>query len=329
MAPEDLDSFLDVSKDLRIKGLTEAEIASDGESSTKQSTTESSRISSNPVIGRHDPASITASGHAGGADVQDQEKMAMTNGFTKDQLKTEPGQLLKNDQVLATVEVQDDAAENNSNHLQDFDKHILIAEDGSFYCGICMMKVKSSKSKLRKHVQAKHFPNTFSYQCTKCLLVLGSMIAWDNHKRRKHPNNTNLSYVLTRKIGTQENIGQSEEGEEHENSSRLYEDGREGDEQEDDDSKAANKHENNNRYDEEQSPLASFEQHIIHLEGEKKYQCKICSDTSPSKNILLEHVETNHFANTVSYHCPTCGKNFGTYAAFRGHTYDEKHRNQY
>ena len=87
--------------------------------------------------------------------------------------------------------------------------------------------------------------------------------------------------------------------------------------------------EHNNIYDEEQSLMASLEQHIIHLEGEKKYQCKICSDTSPSKNILLEHVETNHFANTVSYHCPTCGKNFGTFAAFRGHTYDEKHRNQY
>jgi len=313
-----------------IKGLTAAEIASD-----EESTAESSRISSNPVCGRHDPASITAPGHAGGADVQDQEKVetAMTNGFTKDQLKTEPGQLLKNDQVLATVEVQDDAAENNSNHLQDFDQHILTAEDGSFYCGICMIKVKSSKSKLRRHVQAKHFPNTFSYQCTKCLLVLGSIIAWDNHKRRKHPNITSLSYVLTGNVGTQENISQSEEGEEHENGSRLYEDGREGDEQENsnsrhDDSKEANKHENNNRYDEEQSPLASFEQHIIHLEREKKYLCKICSDTSPSKNILLEHVETNHFANTVSYHCPTCGKNFGTYAAFRGHTYDEKHRNQ-
>ena len=55
VAPEDLDSFLDVSKDLRIKGLTEAEIARDERSYTKQSSAESSRISRNPVSGRQPP----------------------------------------------------------------------------------------------------------------------------------------------------------------------------------------------------------------------------------------------------------------------------------
>ena len=159
---------------------------------------------------------------------------------------------------------------------------------------------------LKKHVEAKHFPNTFAYQCTKCSLVLGSKTAWDNHKRTKHPKNRNASYVLTRKIGTQKSIGQSEEENEQEYNSSLYEDGKEGGEQENnnsrnDDSKEANMHENNT-HDEEPSPLDSFEQHIIiHLEGEKRiYQCKICSVTSPFKNMLLEHVESNHFANTAS-----------------------------
>ena len=269
VAPENIDSFLDVGKDLRIKGLTEADISGDGGSHTKQSTVESSQRSRNPVSGRHDPVGTTASEHAGGVDVQDQEKMetATANGFTKEQMQTEPGQLLKNDQVLAsTMEEEDDAAMKNSTHLQVFDQHILTAEDGSFSCGICYRSLKCSRSSYnaRRHVEAKHFPNTFAYQCTQCPRVMGSKSAWDNH-RRNHPKNKNLSYVLTRKLGIQKNIGQSEDDDEQEYNGSLYEDGKVGKEGEEqvnnnssnDDSKEANKHENKNTHDEEESPPKS------------------------------------------------------------------------
>ena len=90
---------------------------------------------------------------------------------------------------------------------------------------------------------------------------MGSKSAWDNH-RRNHPKNQNLSYVLTRKLGIQKNIGQSEDDDEQEYNGSLYEDGKEGEEQvnnnsSNDDSKEANKHENKNTHDEEESPPKS------------------------------------------------------------------------
>ena len=338
VAPEDVDSFLSVGQDLRIKGLTEnSQNVADEGSSTKQPTIESSRRSSNPTS-VHEPVGTTALGHAGddGDDVQENIETAMANSFTKDQLETEPGQLLKTDQVLAAVEDDDAAEKSSTHHLQDFDQYISTGENGSLYCGICKrskQEMNLQKMNLKKHIEAVHFPNTFSYRCQDCLLVLGSYKAWENHKKRKHPKNRNLSYVL--RIRTQENISQSEKGDEHKDNSSLYDDDKKEDGEQDnnssrhDDSKEVNKHENNNTHDEEESPLAPFKQHTIQVEGEeRKYRCKICSVTSPRMNILLEHVESNHFANTVSYHCPICGKNFGTYAAYRGHTYDDEHRNQ-
>ena len=333
VSQEELDSFLSVSQELRIKGLTKNSLNVGEEGSpTKQPIVESSRRSRNP-ISVHEPVSTTASGHVGddGGDVQEKVETAMANSFTKDQLETEPGQLLKTDQVLAAVEDDGAAKKSRTHHLQDFDQYISTGENGSLYCGIC--KRSKHPFSIKKHIEAVHFPNTFSYRCQECLLVLGSYVAWENHKRRKHPKNRNLSYVL--RIRTQENISQSEKGDEHKDNSSLYDDDKKEDGEQDnnssrhDDSKEVNKHENNNIHDEEESPLASFKQHIIQVEGEeRKYRCKICSETSPRMNILLEHVESNHFANTVSYHCPICGKNFGTYAAYRGHTYDDEHRNQ-
>ena len=71
-------------------------------------------------------------------------------------------------------------------NLQDLDKYILTSENGSFYCGICHQAM-NQKGNLRQHIEAKHFPNGFSYQCSECTLVLGSRKALYNHKQRNHP----------------------------------------------------------------------------------------------------------------------------------------------
>ena len=71
-------------------------------------------------------------------------------------------------------------------NLQDLDKYILTSENGSFYCGICHQAM-NQKGNLRQHIEAKHFPNGFSYKCSECTLVLGSRKALYNHKQRNHP----------------------------------------------------------------------------------------------------------------------------------------------
>ena len=74
---------------------------------------------------------------------------------------------------------------------QDFDQYIVTSEDGSFYCGICNQAM-NQKGHLKEHIEAKHFPNTFSYQCSECSHVVGSKIALRNHKKRTHPKNQML-----------------------------------------------------------------------------------------------------------------------------------------
>ena len=55
---------------------------------------------------------------------------------------------------------------------QDLDQYVMSAEDdGSFYCGICNHSVSQMrKDNLRRHIESKHFPNVFSYQCSECYL---------------------------------------------------------------------------------------------------------------------------------------------------------------
>ena len=63
---------------------------------------------------------------------------------------------------------------------QDLDQYVLSSEDGSFYCGICNQAMKK-KDNLKRHIESKHFPNIFSYQCPECSVVVGSRAALSNH----------------------------------------------------------------------------------------------------------------------------------------------------
>ena len=78
---------------------------------------------------------------------------------------------------------------NDSGHItnpQDLDQFVLTSEDGSYYCGICS-QAANQKSNLKKHIESKHFPNLFSYQCPECPHVVGTKKALDRHKERIHP----------------------------------------------------------------------------------------------------------------------------------------------
>ena len=65
-------------------------------------------------------------------------------------------------------------------------QYILNSEDGSFCCGICYQAM-NKKDNLKKHIEARHFPNVFSYQCSECSFVVGNKKALHNHIRLKHP----------------------------------------------------------------------------------------------------------------------------------------------
>ena len=67
----------------------------------------------------------------------------------------------------------------------DFERFIKRSESGPFYCQICSYSNKQF-GVLKFHVESKHFPNTFSYQCPQCDTVLGTSRALSRHLQRNH-----------------------------------------------------------------------------------------------------------------------------------------------
>ena len=70
---------------------------------------------------------------------------------------------------------------------EDFDKFIAKGHfETGYYCTICQQFRKRAFAEVRNHVESKHFPNSFSYQCNLCDLTLGTNTALTRHKQRVH-----------------------------------------------------------------------------------------------------------------------------------------------
>ena len=76
----------------------------------------------------------------------------------------------------------------NVKSFEDFD-HFAEKEIGQngYFCILCQAFRKRSKHEVMCHVESKHFPNTFSYQCEQCDMMLGTRTALTRHMQRTHP----------------------------------------------------------------------------------------------------------------------------------------------
>ena len=63
---------------------------------------------------------------------------------------------------------------------EDFKKYIVKTDRGQT-CSICQEFSHSSKSNVRKHIESRHFPNSFSYTCAYFDTVVGTQMALDKH----------------------------------------------------------------------------------------------------------------------------------------------------
>ena len=63
---------------------------------------------------------------------------------------------------------------------EDFKKYIVKTDRGQT-CSICQDFSHSSKSNVRKHIESRHFPNSFSYTCAYFDTVVGTQMALDKH----------------------------------------------------------------------------------------------------------------------------------------------------
>jgi hypothetical protein len=55
-----------------------------------------------------------------------------------------------------------------------------------YYCGICSQFSNKGAANVRNHVEAKHFPNMFTYSCELCEKTFGKKTALYNHRRNMH-----------------------------------------------------------------------------------------------------------------------------------------------
>ena len=70
---------------------------------------------------------------------------------------------------------------------EDFNKYIQRNARGPF-CGVCHQFSNKSVTNVRNHVESKHFPNMFDYQCNQCEMTVGTRKALDSHRQRNHKN---------------------------------------------------------------------------------------------------------------------------------------------
>ena len=73
------------------------------------------------------------------------------------------------------------------NSQDDFEHFIQRSGSGPYYCQLCSYNNKQF-GVVKNHVESKHFPNTFSYQCQQCDTVLGTNTALYRHVQRVHKN---------------------------------------------------------------------------------------------------------------------------------------------
>jgi len=78
-----------------------------------------------------------------------------------------------------------DQAKGNISSPEDFKKYLERDATGP-YCGICQQFDNKSVTNVRNHVEYKHFPNVFNYQCNQCDMSFGTNKALDIHRQRTH-----------------------------------------------------------------------------------------------------------------------------------------------
>ena len=64
----------------------------------------------------------------------------------------------------------------------DFNKYIQNIGNGRYACTLCDYSQAGMKH-VRNHIESKHFPNTFTYECPLCGKQFGTNNSFLNHKK--------------------------------------------------------------------------------------------------------------------------------------------------
>jgi len=220
VAQEELNSFLAVAEELRVKGLTQNNQGGSSSSSTKKDSFSTAprpqaaapRIP-DPVPPPKKPRPAAAPSYSGHDDDDIQEVMptVKTEPLPAAAVASEPyqqqeqsGQLQQVDDGMGYDEegyedygqygaeggyegtlVDADGNKGKITKPEDFDKYIIPNQTaGGHSCSLCLQFTHVAKSNVRNHIESRHFPNSFVYNCEHCGHNLGTKKALQRHKAR-------------------------------------------------------------------------------------------------------------------------------------------------
>lgn len=181
VAQEDLNSFLFVAEDLRVKGLTQNQQSKRNvmESTTKRNISKLHSASSQPGLQGEQKKQMLSKNPLAEGDT--------TNHSEDDEIeevmpvKTEPEDSPMPAQDTFTpghashaLTTTDDATEYQDEDYAEFPQYQHTLQD------------MQNSSCTRNHVESNHFPDIFSYPCDQCELVFTTKTNFNMHRSRKH-----------------------------------------------------------------------------------------------------------------------------------------------
>jgi len=215
VAQEELNSFLAVAEELRVKGLTQNNQGGSSSSSTKKDSFSTAprpqaaapRIP-DPVPPPKKPRPAAAPSYSGHDDDDIQEVMptVKTEPLPAAAVASEPyqqqeqsGQLQQVDDGMGYDEegyedygqygaeggyegtlVDADGNKGVVQSPEDLKQYIVPGENGPS-CGLCHSFSHHSRTNVLRHIESKHFPNAFLYQCSGCGASKKTKTALERH----------------------------------------------------------------------------------------------------------------------------------------------------
>jgi len=207
IAQDDLNSFLAVAEELKVKGLTQNQ----SENSKPLRTSETKNISKIATPHQKIVPKLAPTPRPADDDIQEILPVKSEPGTAATQRDDFYAAGTGHDNQLAeygeeSYETYDEYDADQSYGVQatgqTYDKghqfespeefkQFLFKnpEDGKYHCSICHEYSHQSAVNARNHVESKHFPNSFVYNCDQCPASFKNAIGLNNHKTRKHKHN--------------------------------------------------------------------------------------------------------------------------------------------
>jgi len=241
VAQEELNSFLSVAEDLRVKGLTQSQSGPSHKESYSLPKSPALRKPETPLSERREPDQIIKrpklnpalhKNSQGSIDNDEIQEVVSVKTEPRDTQPPPPPQqthpvaapaeqfyVPQESQALAPasdqlVDYQDGSYEDYgeySGELQGYDGAMLGGQDGDgnkgvmfedpsdllqfvrkdpadskFHCSLCDKFSHQTRANTRNHVESKHFPNMFLYQCDQCEMSFNTKSNMAMHRSRKH-----------------------------------------------------------------------------------------------------------------------------------------------